>query len=342
MKGIIPLASTSAFCLIGATTLAAAYYHDRWQWAMAGAAVLIGGVRVGVILVLASKVNCLTRTSGLLWARSFSVVTLLFCSLMGLITLYNFRYYDEPMQILCVMGTFALCSGISSRLGLQPRVSQACILIMQASLAISLARFPHPLVRCATVLSAVTAFAYCNSIRLQYDVIEEQIRTRRRLRSLANHDSLTGLPNRHYFETAFEEICASQLPFTLWMLDLDGFKELNDTHGHAVGDEMLKKVASRLEHVVRTTDLLARLGGDEFVILQTEVHSNESTRKLAERITAELAVPYQIKGHRIVISASVGIKLVVEGNPSPQQALLEADRALYRVKGTGHGGFEFA
>ena len=121
MKGIIPLASTSAFCLIGATTLAAAYYHDRWQWAMAGAAVLIGGVRVGVILVLASKVNCLTRTSGLLWARSFSVVTLLFCSLMGLITLYNFRYYDEPMQILCVMGTFALCSGISSRLGLQPR-----------------------------------------------------------------------------------------------------------------------------------------------------------------------------------------------------------------------------
>lgn len=303
---------------------------------------IIGVLRVVVILAFAMQTNRLAGTSGAWWAQAFSIVTVLFCTLMGLLTLYNFRFHDEPIQILCVMGTYTLCSGISSRLGLQPRVSQACILIMQGSLAIALATFPHPIVRYAAILSVVTAYAYCNSIRIQYAIIEEQVRTRRRLRNLANHDSLTGLPNRHYFETELQKACMRQSAFSLWMLDLDGFKKVNDTFGHAAGDELLKQVASRLDRVVRTGDLLARLGGDEFVILQTESHSVASMKKLAVRINEELSIPYMVGNHRIAISVSVGIKLTTVGKTNPDQAMQEADCALYRAKNTGQGGFEFA
>jgi diguanylate cyclase (GGDEF)-like protein len=212
---------------------------------------------------------------------------------------------------------------------------------MNGCLAFALASSPILFIRCISFLCVITAFTYCVSIHNQHKVIEEQVRSRRRLRNLANNDWLTGLPNRHSFETFFEKVCASGASFTLWMLDLDGFKEVNDTHGHAVGDELLKQVAQRLENGVRAEDLLARLGGDEFVILQTQAHSRNSTRKLAERLEAEIGAPYFIDGHRITISASVGIKVSASGEQNPQDALLEADRALYRVKGTGHGGFEF-
>jgi diguanylate cyclase (GGDEF)-like protein len=120
-------------------------------------------------------------------------------------------------------------------------------------------------------------------------------------------------------------------------LDLDGFKDVNDTHGHATGDEVLKQVAQRLEQAVRRDDLVARLGGDEFVILQTDIHSDTAARKLAERIRREVSTPYFIQGHQIQIDMSGGIKISRHGFGDADRALREADQALYRVKKTGLG-----
>jgi diguanylate cyclase (GGDEF)-like protein len=342
IEGIGPMVALSGSCLVVATAAAAVVNGDRWLWFMAFAALVIGGLRFATVTVFSLRIRKNKPINAAFWAPVFSTLTIMLGSEMGLLTIYNFRFHGESMKVLCIMGTFTLCSGISSRLGLHPRVSQLSIVIMNGCLAVALASSPILFIRGISFLCVITAFVYCVSIHNQHKIIEEQVRSRRRLRNLANHDWLTGLPNRHSFETLFDQVCASGASFTLWMLDLDGFKEVNDAHGHAVGDELLKQVAQRLENVIRAEDMLARLGGDEFVVLQTQAHSRNSTRKLAERLEAEIGAPYFIDGHRITISASVGIKVSASGEQNPQDALLEADRALYRVKGTGHGGFEFA
>ncbi len=340
LDGFLPMAMLSAVCLVGAMAVSAHYYQDDWLWGAAELTLVISVVRVGIVWGFQRQNQRKGPKKFLVWASAFSIVTMAFCTMMALVTVYNFRRHDGSIQMLCVIGTFTLCSGISSRIGMQPKVSQACIVLLQGALAYSLLSSPLPILRLTTTLSAVTAFSYCVSIHNQYRVIDEQVRTRRRLRNLANHDSLTGLPNRHLFDTTFEKVCAERRPFTLWMLDLDGFKEVNDTHGHAMGDELLKQVARRLDRTVRTGDLLARLGGDEFVILQPETHLREATERMAERIMAEIAATYQIDGHRIQIGVSMGIKLAAESQVSPHAALREADKALYRVKDLGRGGFE--
>jgi len=340
MKDFLPMAILSAVCLVGAMAVTAWYYRDAWMWNATKVTLGISVLRVGVVWGFQQQSKMGQTRHYLLWSSAFSMVTVAFCSMMALVTVYNFRMHDGAIQMLCVIGTFTLCSGISSRLGMQPKVSQACIVMMQGALAYSLLSAPHPILRLTTVLSVVTAFTYCMSIHNQYCVIDEQVRTRRRLKMLANHDALTGVPNRHLFDTTFEKMCAERSPFTLWMLDLDGFKAVNDTWGHAVGDELLKQVARRLERTVRTGDLLARVGGDEFVILQPDTYLREITERMAERITAEIAIPYVVDGHRIEIYVSMGIKLAAEGARSPHAALREADRALYRVKDIGRGGFE--
>jgi diguanylate cyclase (GGDEF)-like protein len=126
------------------------------------------------------------------------------------------------------------------------------------------------------------------------------------------------------------------------MVDLDGFKDVNDAYGHATGDEVLKQASQRLEQAVRRDDLVARLGGDEFVILQMDTYSNTAARKLAERMRRDVSAPYFVAGHEIVIDVSAGIKISRHGGGDAEHALQEADQALYRVKRTGSGGFQFA
>lgn len=340
LNGFWPLVLLSAICSVGAMAAVSVYYQDVWLWTLTKVTFVVSVLRVGVVCGFQVQSRRPGAGNFLLWAWAFSAMTVAFCGIMVLVTVYTFRNHDATVQMLCAIGTFTLCSGISSRVGLHPRISQGCVVMMQGALAYSLLNSPQPILRMTTVLLVVTAFTYCMSIQNQYRVIDEQVRSRRRLKALANHDSLTGVPNRHLFETTFEKLCAQKSPFTLWMLDLDGFKAVNDTWGHAVGDELLKLAARRLERVVRTGDLLARLGGDEFVILQPDTYLRAETENMAQRIAAEVSMPYVVDGQRIEIGVSMGIKLAAEGQQSPHAALREADRALYRVKDLGHGGFE--
>jgi diguanylate cyclase len=340
MGGYLPMVLLSGVCQVSAVALAANYYHDFWLWAAAATGLLFSILRAVVVYGFEVETKKEAKNRYAFWSAADSISLLLLSSLLATLNVYTFRVYDLAVQALCVFGSFTLGGGITARLSIVPRVSQACVLILQGSLAYALVITEHPLIRYATVLALVMALTSCISIENQYQVFDEQARTRRRLKNLATHDWLTGLPNRHHFETALEQACESGKPFTLWMLDLDGFKGVNDTYGHAAGDELLRQVAHRLERAVRTGDLLARLGGDEFVILQSQVLAREATRKLAERIGATISVPYLIAGNKIVISASVGIKLAESEGQDPDSALLEADCALYRVKDFGHGGFE--
>lgn len=162
----------------------------------------------------------------------------------------------------------------------------------------------------------------------------------------ALHDSLTELPNRLLLEDRFEQALeASQrdgksLGFLL--LDLDRFKDINDTHGHKVGDQVLQQVASKVRSVVRASDTVARLGGDEFAILQTAVPDRGAAAVMANKVLAALADPLAIDaGRRLTVAASVGIAIAPEDGLKFEALMRRADLAMYAAKSQG-GGFAFA
>ncbi len=157
-----------------------------------------------------------------------------------------------------------------------------------------------------------------------------------RLEHEATHDHLTGLANRSLFQRRLEDALqhAGEENFLLGVmyLDLDKFKPINDLHGHAVGDELLKEVASRLRQVVRASDTVARLGGDEFAIVLVGLESREQCQSLGRKIASELAKPTLIDDIEIIPSASLGCVLYPENGHSVDELLKAADERMYEVK----------
>ena len=161
----------------------------------------------------------------------------------------------------------------------------------------------------------------------------------------ANFDSLTGLPNRRMFRDRLEqEIKKSErtgLTFAMMFLDLDHFKEVNDTMGHESGDLLLKEAAARLKLGVRETDTVARLGGDEFVLLLCEIVDLKSLERVAEDILAKLAQPFDINKDPVYISASIGITLYPVDAHDFDDLLKNADQAMYAAKAEGRNRFSY-
>ncbi|SAK57381.1 diguanylate cyclase [Caballeronia catudaia] len=160
----------------------------------------------------------------------------------------------------------------------------------------------------------------------------------------AHHDSLTGLPNRRYLGDHAERLMASgagREKVMVMYVDLDGFKRVNDTHGHNAGDELLKRVADRLRNVMRRGELAARLGGDEFAIVATYI-AHASSAAFARTIIRELSVPYALAcGLTLRVGVSVGIALARPGEPF-ESALKRADAALYEAKSEERGSYRFS
>jgi diguanylate cyclase (GGDEF)-like protein len=180
-------------------------------------------------------------------------------------------------------------------------------------------------------------------------VLLEDITERRdaeaRITHLARYDELTALPNRVNFRDEIERLLAvrhdaDQLSALLFV-DLDQFKQVNDTLGHPCGDQLLCAVADRLREMLRPEDFVARFGGDEFVVFQQNIKSNEDAASLARRIVDHLSERYKIDNHLVEIGASVGIAMTSPGNISADTLLKNADMALYRAKADGRGTFCF-
>jgi len=176
--------------------------------------------------------------------------------------------------------------------------------------------------------------------------IEQRQQSEARIRFLAYHDTLTGLGNRLLFREQLNE-CLSQVhsrgeSLSVLFMDLDGFKGVNDTLGHLVGDALLKRIAERLRDELTGTPGLARLGGDEFAVLFfSEKNQPETTAALASRIIELVGAPCQIDGHQIVVGASIGIAVTPRDGMDPDGLLKSADLAMYRAKADGRGAFRF-
>jgi diguanylate cyclase (GGDEF)-like protein len=174
--------------------------------------------------------------------------------------------------------------------------------------------------------------------------ITEQRRSEAKIVHMALHDVLTGLPNRvllnERLEHALTRVKRGEM-VAIQILDLDYFKSVNDTLGHAAGDKLLHMVAERLRVLVRETDTVARMGGDEFAILQVAIDQPSDATSLAHRVIEVVCKPYEIDGHQVVIGTSVGIAVGPGDGLTPEQLTRNADLALYRAKGEGRGTFCF-
>lgn len=175
--------------------------------------------------------------------------------------------------------------------------------------------------------------------------VTEARRAEAEARRIVHHDPLTGLPNRTLFQDRLEQTVRqarrARTLAAVHLINLDYFKEINDTVGHAVGDDLLKAVADRLRGVVRDTDTIARLGADEFAVIQGDLKETEGADILAQKILDGFKKSLPVNGHTIDSSATLGISLFPHDGEDSQQILRNADLALFHAKSDMRGGYRF-
>jgi len=161
----------------------------------------------------------------------------------------------------------------------------------------------------------------------------------------SQHDALTNTPNRILMLDRLHKAMSSArrrgTRIALLFLDIDKFKNINDTKGHLVGDEVVQYVAHRLESVVREVDTVSRYGGDEFLILLADVGQLSDAANIAEKILTTIAEPVFIQEHKLIISVSLGIAIYPDNGDDAETLIKHADEAMYLSKRTKHGGFKF-
>ena len=180
-------------------------------------------------------------------------------------------------------------------------------------------------------------------VRLLYTKLEDSNKV---LESLALHDALTGLPNRRLLmdrlSSAIAHARRNKHDMAVMYLDLDGFKRINDTFGHAVGDTLLSMVAARLVAAVRQEDTVARLGGDEFVIVLWELSHGDGVDKLVSKLIQAVSQPYVIQGVSVSVTASAGVGIYPAHGEDAESLMKSADLALYEAKRTGKNDYRIA
>jgi diguanylate cyclase (GGDEF)-like protein/PAS domain S-box-containing protein len=171
--------------------------------------------------------------------------------------------------------------------------------------------------------------------------ITKRKETEAELRKLANSDTLTGLPNRSYFQANQTLLVNKKAPHALLVFDLDNFKKINDSMGHEVGDVLLCQVAKRMQAVGRKQDTVYRLGGDEFSIIIENTNDIHTITSIAKDVLSTIAQPLKLKNQEVVLFSSLGIVLYPEDGISPQELLKNADTAMYHAKNNGGNKYQF-
>lgn len=191
----------------------------------------------------------------------------------------------------------------------------------------------------AAVLFSGMIFTHVQRIAMDLTRSEE------RARKLIGHDALSGLPNRLLFSQRLDQelsrLTRIDDGLAVMFLDLDRFKDVNDTHGHQAGDELIREVSRRLADLLRGADTLARFGGDEFAIIQTGVRSATDAEALARRVLDDLTVPFAIAGTQVTVGCSIGVSLAPQNGRERETLMRLADTALYQAKNEGRNRYSF-
>jgi len=190
------------------------------------------------------------------------------------------------------------------------------------------------------LLTMMAVLGWVGILRRQVHQQTEIIRrSEARFRHMAEHDGLTGLPVRNVLlerlGLAVDEIKRQACSLALLMVDVDNFKHINDTMGHAMGDQVLITIGARLQESLRSTDTVARMGGDEFTVLLTGLNSPEEAQKIASHLVSKISEPMVLQGIRVEVSVSVGVATYPEDGSDVKTLLRNSDAALYQAKANG-------
>jgi diguanylate cyclase (GGDEF)-like protein/PAS domain S-box-containing protein len=203
----------------------------------------------------------------------------------------------------------------------------------------------YPIIAEATGTPILTEDGDIEHILIVAKDIREREQYEKRLREMAYYDSLTGLPNRIFLEKCFQQELnrakRNQSMFAVLFLDMDELKQINDTLGHGVGDDIIIEFSKKIKGCLRETDTMARLGGDEFIILLPDIHSREEIRAIADRMITCLSEPITANGQVMKISTSIGVSIYPKDGEDRMTLMKLADDALYCAKRSGKNGMHF-
>jgi len=219
--------------------------------------------------------------------------------------------------------------------GVVPAAVGAGVVVAQASVA---QRWPWWLMAGVVALLGASLVRASLQLKRRTAELHDACRARRELERRADHDALTGLVNRARFDALIQQRLAAcrhgEGCLSVLYLDIDGFKQVNDAHGHATGDQVLRLFAARLKAAIRGSDVVARLGGDEFAALLDET-SSDRAESIAKELVDRLSRPYAVERVTVHVSASIGVASFPRCGLTPHTLLAAADAAMYQAK---HGG----
>ena len=302
------------------------------------AAILSGGSLIGISIAAMHYVGMFAyRVDGIVrWEPIYVGASILFAMLAcSLMLAYLLRNEDRPR---IVVSASILAGGI---VALHFTGMAAFVVIPINGFGSGMISDAFLTMASAVALVAILIVAAGISTHLleQRTITESEAK----LQHIALHDALTGIANRRAFSDALNTECEKLRrygrPFTLLAIDLDRFKPVNDTLGHPIGDEVLKRVANRLQQIMRTGDLLARVGGDEFAVLSYGVSEPRQAEEIAARIVEVMSRPFVIDGQIAELGASVGLTLAPLNGETSDVLTHRTDVAMYTVKQNGKGGY---
>jgi diguanylate cyclase (GGDEF)-like protein len=309
-----------------------------WAYAWLAAEIILGSVRLNLLASFEkaeARGNVGNTTAPAIASLAWTVV---------ISTAYYFCVASGEWILILLAGTglAGILGGISSRNAGTPRygVVMMCMLALPYSLAAILSPIPYLYV--VGLQTPLWLVGMISILRENYKILLDLYRTEQENLRLAHHDILTGLPNRIMKQKRLNELLGGPLPstrepehFTVFCLDLDGFKEVNDRFGHAAGDALLVAVARRLRDSVREQDFVCRVGGDEFVALLPSLSDDEAA-SIASRVIDKISKPYEI-GLSARVGVSIGSACAPRDGADADELLRSADHALYEAKRRGKG-----
>ncbi|MDB5716100.1 MAG: hypothetical protein JWO15_3497 [Sphingomonadales bacterium] len=346
MGGRLPIA-IMALTIVMVGTLAQLERPDPRTLALAGGIVALLLIRMRIVTIFKrdAREGALAIETVRLWELRYVKVVLPYAMLLGLLNLHLAINGGEAVRLLIVAETYGFCAGMVSRGFVRPQLCSLMVLMGALPTATGFL-----ILACKTggteglvmvvvaSLFAIYAVSSLETIAHLYRSMLSQLSTKRELAAFARVDPLTGLANR----LAMREKLASETLrqdgprlFALMLIDFDGFKAINDRHGHPVGDRVLQEMARRMTETIRQGDLVVRLGGDEFCILQTSLGKPKEAEAMGNRLIRILAQPFDDRGTTLRIGSSIGIAFD-DGSVGDIDLLIErADSALYRAKRSG-------
>ncbi|MCD2171884.1 GGDEF domain-containing protein [Rhizobium sp. C4] len=249
-----------------------------------------------------------------------------------------FIYHDLSVQILATALLYGYCAGVASRVSVRPYIAASAIVIASVPPTIVVALQGDTAHLILATIFAVFIGAAMQSVWHVYRMATRQISLRLEIEQQARRDPLTGLCNRIALTEAFQALKRDEDTLTcVHCFDLDGFKTVNDRFGHAIGDELLAAIGTRLQELQGPGNIPVRIGGDEFVMLQSTLSHPDDADALAARILGTLGMPYVISGRPITIGISLGYTIAPSSTADLGDMMRLADAASYRVKRQGGG-----